>query len=100
MKYFITSLCLLVSMSTLAQPISQTEAIELANEFQSHASEEVGPVISASCEELDGITYQCVFEYELPEDYCWYGSFKSSVTYGTDNHAALEIIESSTVWQN
>jgi hypothetical protein len=99
MKKFITSLCLLLSVNSLAASMSQSEANYLATEFQFHSSEEVGAVISAECVEDDAVTYKCQFEYELPVDYCWYGSFKSNVSYVFDNHGALEIVESKTTWQ-
>jgi hypothetical protein len=103
MKYFILSLCLISSLlsstSSFAAPILETEALGLAVNFQGVASEEVGDVISASCEEVDSVTYQCIFEYDLPMDYCWYGTFSSSVTYQLDNHGALEIVASKTDWQ-
>lgn len=99
MKYFILSLCLLNSLSSFAAPILETEAHGLAVDFQASASEEVGDVINASCVEVDSVTYKCEFDYDLPMDYCWYGTYNSIVTYRLDNHGALEIIESKTEWQ-
>lgn len=102
MKLLIVTIMTIVSLNATAYTITATnsEMIELGNEFRKYSSEDLGELLKYKCTSGDR-ELNCEFKYDLPEDYCWYGKYYAKATYVLDTHPGLRIVERSheTVWK-
>ncbi len=72
--------------------------VQLGNELKQQSTD-LGKLTAYTCD-AQTTTIECDFEYDLAEDYCWYGYFQASATYVIDNHGALELIDHQINWSN